>query len=915
MGTTIDSILEKPFKLNKSQENAIVSDAKYIRILAGAGAGKTETLARKIIYYLLVKGAEPDSIVSFTFTEMAAESMKSRIHQRLVELGQQELLKKFGQIYIGTIHGYALRILQDHYGYSNYSVLDENQHMAFIIREGYNIGLNKEEHRDIGSYLERCKIFISSLSAFYGELVDRNSFSEKDAHFKIMLERYEDKLKENHRLTFDKLISEAVSKLRESNKGIEKSKYIVVDEFQDINKAQYEMIRLMSKEANLIIVGDPRQSIYQWRGGNPRFFDDFIIDFKNTSTFEINENRRSVKEIVLTSNTISASFNGTKFPDMIPYREEHGVVTKLDFKNAEEEASEIAKEIKRLVHEHGFSYSDFSILLRSVRTSADPFIDAFKSNKIPYIVGGKVGLFKRDEAVALGMLITWLDERGYWLINTYGNNKISGNNLRDEGIKRWKASITYSLSTERMKTELDAWKRKVLTSSPSDEYGYKDVLHDLLNILGFQKLDQNNDLDAVVMSTIGAFSKILGDFESSFRLGGQKREFYQELHDLCNFLNGFAIISYDEQPVEKTSNANALSIMTIHQSKGLEWPIVFMPAMVNGRFPTRKKAQPDDIWMFDPALIANKSYFDSEEGEKRLFYVASTRAMTALVYSHFRNHKVQKAKPSSLLDKVNEKYIEHESFSQVGLDKLTIHKNSNSYTVESYPVKELIDYEMCPYHYRLSKIWGYIQGVNTFMGYGDELHHILKVTSDLVKMRGLSPMEALKESTNEFFLPFASKGLREKLRVSATKELSKFVKDHEKDIENIEETELRIEFPAKKASIIGKVDTIFQSSTGLEIRDYKSSDSVMKKEYSEMQVQLYAKGLKDMGWEIVNGSVANLKDNSIEFIDVSDGQINKSLSKAEAIIDNIQNYRYHPRPGEFCEQCEYRKICAHKVKK
>jgi DNA helicase-2/ATP-dependent DNA helicase PcrA len=205
--------------------------------------------------------------------------LKSRIHQRLVELGQQELLKKFGQIHIGTIHGFALRILQDYYGYSNYSVLDENQHMAFIIREGYNIGLNKEEHKGLGSYLNRCKIFISSLSAFYGELVDRNSFSEKDEHFKFMLERYEDKLKENHRLTFDKLISEAVYKLRESNHGIAKLKYVIVDEFQDINKAQYELIKLMSKEANLIVVGDPRQSIYQWRGGSPRFFDDFISDF------------------------------------------------------------------------------------------------------------------------------------------------------------------------------------------------------------------------------------------------------------------------------------------------------------------------------------------------------------------------------------------------------------------------------------------------------------------------------------------------------------------------------------------------------------------------------------------------------------------------------------------------------------
>jgi DNA helicase-2/ATP-dependent DNA helicase PcrA len=187
MDIVINTILETPFKLSKSQEDAIVCDAEYIRIIAGAGAGKTETLARKIVYYLLVKKAAPESIVAFTFTEMAAESMKSRIHQRLIELGEQELLKKFGQIYIGTIHGFALRILQDYYGFSNYSVFDENQHMAFIIREGYSIGLNKDEYKEIGSYLNRCKKFINSLSAFYGELVDINSISQSDDHFKIML--------------------------------------------------------------------------------------------------------------------------------------------------------------------------------------------------------------------------------------------------------------------------------------------------------------------------------------------------------------------------------------------------------------------------------------------------------------------------------------------------------------------------------------------------------------------------------------------------------------------------------------------------------------------------------------------------------------------------------------------------------
>lgn len=194
----MERILNEPYELSEDQKQAVISSSKYTRIIAGAGAGKTETLARKILYYLIYRKASPSSIVAFTFTEKAAESMKSRIHQRLTELDETDILRKFGEMYIGTIHGYCSRLLQDNYGLSNYSVLDENQHMAFVIREGYNFGLNKAEYNKYGSYLMKCKVFISTLSAYYSELLDENSLSPADEHFKIKLERYEGALKRHH---------------------------------------------------------------------------------------------------------------------------------------------------------------------------------------------------------------------------------------------------------------------------------------------------------------------------------------------------------------------------------------------------------------------------------------------------------------------------------------------------------------------------------------------------------------------------------------------------------------------------------------------------------------------------------------------------------------------------------------------
>ncbi len=871
---------------------------------------KTETLARKILYYLIYRKASPSSIVAFTFTEKAAESMKSRIHQRLLELDESDILRKFGEMYVGTIHGYCTRLLQDNYGLSNYSVLDENQHMAFVIREGYNFGLNKAEYNKYGSYLMKCKVFISTLSAYYSELLDENSLSPADEHFKTMLERYESALKRHHKLTFDTLITNSISKLKGNRSPISSLKYLIVDEFQDINKAQFVLIKELSKNMEVTIVGDPRQSIYQWRGGNPEFFDTFTKEFDDVKTYEITENRRSPKVIVEMSNRISKDFSGDKFSDMTWKRKEEGLVAKIRFENAEQEANEIADQIAILTKKDRIPYSNFSILLRSIRTSADPLINAFKDRNIPYIVGGKVGLFKRDEAQALGMFITWLSETGYWQTDIYGREKISGDILRKEGLARWKKAVRYVLNDADVQNNLDRWKKKVLESTPTDNYGYKDVLHELLNVLNFKKLNQNDALDAVIMANVGSFSNILGDFESSFRLGGSKRDFADELYNLCNFLNGYAVMSYDEQPYEENGLINAVNIMTIHQSKGLQWPIVFLPSLVNRRFPSKRMSKPEDIWMIDSRSISNKGYFENKESQLRLFYVAVTRAMNAVVLSHFNMHAKQSAHPSEYLYLVEDFCKSFENLKEMEMNRYASFLPENHDLIESFPVKEIIDYEMCPYHYRLSKKWGYIQGVNTFMGYGDALHHILQLTSKKIKDDGEDYETAFEEASKEFYLPYASQEFTQKLLKNVKKELLDYITKNGDFLNNVQETELRIEFPAKQATIVGKVDVILRSDQGLEVRDYKSSDTVMRKEHSELQIRLYAKGLKELGWKIVKGSVANLRSNELDVIDVSEPQLTGSMTKAESVIDNIRSRRFEPKPGMFCSMCEYRAICS-----
>lgn len=164
----IEKILNTPSRLSKDQKEAVLSKSRYNRIIAGAGAGKTETLTRRIVYLLAVEDVKPAQIVAFTFTEKAAQSMKSRVYQRVGEICGETATANLGEMYIGTIHAYAKRVLEDHFRFGNYNVLDDNQEIAFLMRHGWNMGIQK-----LGdSYAECCRAFLRTVNMVWDEMLD-----------------------------------------------------------------------------------------------------------------------------------------------------------------------------------------------------------------------------------------------------------------------------------------------------------------------------------------------------------------------------------------------------------------------------------------------------------------------------------------------------------------------------------------------------------------------------------------------------------------------------------------------------------------------------------------------------------------------------------------------------------------------
>jgi DNA helicase-2/ATP-dependent DNA helicase PcrA len=911
----LNKILNEPTKLSDAQRNAVVSDNRYIRVIAGAGTGKTETLTRRIVYLLLHEEVEPRNIVAFTFTEKAAQQMKSRIYDRVRYICGEQACVKLGEMYVGTIHSYCMRILQDYFDYGEYNVLDENQEIAFVLRKADQLG-KSSIGRNERNYSEYSQRFLKSVNVVYDELIERTKVAQTSADFFEYMKRYEELLEKHRLLTFGQMIYRAVQSLEANPKALNHIQHLIVDEYQDINRAQERLIQIIGKESSVFVVGDPRQSIYQWRGSDEKCFDDFVKNFKPSETFQIKENRRSTHEIVAVANEFADTFHDFNYDHITPLRTEKGAAIKLVFDTPEKEAKWITQQIKHAVEEKKYcNYNDFAILMRSVTTSAEPFIKEFKQQNIPYLVAGKVGLFKRQEAQAVGMLFCWLSEDGFYAPDRYKwAEQIQNDDLLEEGIQLW-SDATHLAISETIEGELFKWKENIYAGKYEN---FIQIYHDLLVILGFRKLDPTDKNQAAVMANLGRFSNLLTDYESSIRLGGQLPDWTEVFDGLCWYINTYASGAYEEQPAEDIRSTNAVQIMTVHQAKGLEWPIVFIPALTNIRFPTSRLGASQQ-WYISTELFPVERYESRDkkgnklyDSERKLFYVAITRARDLLCFSSFK--KIKKKQAPSIFLKSIEKLLT-EIKPAASLPYVSISSATEEGEIQTFSVKEITYYRKCPFFYRLLNIWNYSQGISAGWGYGKSLHYCLHYATELIQNEKKIKIEDAISHTIDakFHVPYAGGIVKDNMKKKAKKVLSKFVKEYEADIYKIQATEVRLEFPVQKATIAGRVDVILKHNNLTEIRDYKTSEEVITAEEGALQVQLYALGLKMAGKEINQGSVAYLEASTVKNIDVSESSLLNAKNIAELTITKIKNADYHPTPCLFCKECAYQKICRYNI--
>lgn len=896
-------ILKKQlYDLSDDQRAAATSKNRFLRIIAGAGAGKTTTMAMRIVY-LLSLGASPKEIVAFTFTERAAQNMKNKIYEKVREI-EPDLCNKLGEMYIGTIHAFCFQMLQDHFGYGNYDIIDENQESAFILRKGWNIGLGGS------GYVKRCMSFLQSIEVVYDELIDQEELRKNAQDFYDKFHKYELLLQEEKLLTFGKIINIMVTKAKNNYKPLSHIKHLIVDEYQDINKAQQELITLIGKNASAYVVGDPRQCIYQWRGSNSDFFNDFLGIFTGADKITIHENRRSCSTIVQTANDFSKTLKG-EYSAMKPVRPHAGTPIKVVFDNPQEEAENIVEAIKNLTEiEKKCKYSDISILLRSVKTSAEPFIQELRRQNIPFIIGGKAGLFRRDEAQIVGRIFAWLHPNGFWLKSSYNwNDLLKGEELLTDLVPLWQNIFPGEVFPEDIIRE---WKEQVLAGSYK---GLTEAYQELLLILGFLILNPENKQHAAIMANLGRFNTLLTDYQDSAIRRGRPFNWNSDIKGLGWFMNSYAYEAYEEQPAEDIRGIEAVQILTIHQAKGLEWLAVFVPCMVSSRFPASSTGREQD-WLVPRDMFPVARYEGSEDDERRLFYVAITRARDLLCVSWFENMRTRRS-PSTFLSDLNLPVNRGNNiFSNIGLNPVHIEDE-----IQTYAGGEIVEYNRCNYFYLLRYLWSYQSEFNPMLNFGKSLHHCLRLASEQVRDNKKEPEEAIEEAFNngEFHLPYAGSMMKDLAEGNAKKTLKKYAEKYKQDLLNVQEVEARLEFPLENATIVGRIDVIIDDKGKKEVRDYKTSFEVTTEEESSLQVRLYTLGLSLTKCKVDKASIAALKEKDgeahVKEVSIAKHDLDNAREQAKKAIEGIKKGIWKPNVTERCKDCDYRKICKYTTAK
>jgi DNA helicase-2/ATP-dependent DNA helicase PcrA len=909
----------EPFlpRLEGDALRAVRHRGSHVQIIAAAGSGKTEVVSQRVAA-LIADGVPAEAIVAFTFTERASEELKERISLRVEGLLGPAARDQLGRLYVGTIHAYCFRLLQQRVPrYESYDVLDDNQLTAFLSREANRLGIKQLD--PAGRQFAAIQLFLRSVAVVENELLEPptmpDPFGSVLGEYLVTLERY-------RLLTYGQQVARAVEELERPEVRSEvhsQLRHLIVDEYQDVNPAQERLIeRLTGPQVELCVVGDDEQAVYQWRGSDVANIVDFEKRYPEVATFRIETNRRSRPHIVETANRVARTILGRLPKTMLPHRPAVGDAPQVVLWHQDDELSEagwIANMILDL-NDRGVRFRDIAVLVRS-RAVYAKLVDQFSAFDIPVQSAGRTGLFDQPEARVLGRTVCWLTGQD-WRDQFGPPTRIADVTLLDEFERAFALTVA---ARRRVGHALEEWKALVpRTSRTANLVG---EFYELLDVLDVRSWDLSDRMQVNRLGTMARFTALLAEYESVRRrarpdpdqageqVGGQDRGewYYRNLGiHIVNYAQG----AYEGFDGEIDIGLDAVDLTTVHKAKGLEWPVVFIPSVTANRFPTSRVGQVQN-WLLPRDRFAAARYEGTDADERRLFYVAMTRARDWLSVSRHDRVTRNAVQPSPYYLELAD--LEAEP-STIEYPPIEVAPGGDEVLEVTY--SELATFLECGMAYRLRNLLGFQPRLAPELGYGKAVHHVLRTVADVTGATGQVPSEAeidgiLDES---FFLPTANKAAHRQLKSAARRLVSAYATHHADDLHRVWESERPFELRLDGITVTGRADVILDREggkpTALAILDYKTSTT--DEGEHELQLQVYADAGRREGLDVRAAYVHDLKASSRAAVDVTGSAVAAAEGKVSEAGRRVRARDFAPNPGLRCRACEVRTVCGSAIR-
>lgn len=648
--------------LNNSQTEAVKNTEGPLLVLAGAGTGKTKVLISRIIYILSNYLAQPQEILAVTFTNKAAQEMKNRIGEII---GDQ-----VNNLWVGTFHAIAIKILRRHSEIvglrSDFTIIDEDDQNRLIkqILNDFNI-----DTKQFSS-----KAYLSKISISKDILKNIDHLNSNLPKLKEVYDTYQFRLKSMNFVDFGDIINYNLEIFKKSVETLDyyqnKFRYILVDEYQDTNNCQYQWLLLLSsKFCNICCVGDDDQSIYSWRGANINNILRFENDFADAKIIRLEQNYRSTSNILKIADSVISNNKQRHGKKLWTDYNKGSKVKILSFYDGKVESQTIANKIKNFTQNNSINLSQIAILVRAGYQTRS-FEESFIQNSIPYKIIGGMKFYERleikDAIAYLRVCVNFDDDLALLrIINTpkrgVGDAVISTLYQKSQQEKQsffkviknsFEENSLKGKSKESLKTLIEIFEK---FNQKIDKITLPELAKSILSEAGYLQMWKNeNTLEANSrLDNIDEFIKSLGDFSS-----------------IAEFLEYISLIEVRDD----NSTLNSVKLMTIHSAKGLEFDIVFLPGLEEGTFPSSKSLEE-----------AN-----SVEEERRLMYVAITRAKKELIISFAKNRYIfgefQNLNPSRFISEIPISEVDFEEIDFANnnlLNRFDFNQNSDKFNVSN----------------------------------------------------------------------------------------------------------------------------------------------------------------------------------------------------------------------------------------